>query len=402
MSQSEKVIASTASYPRPNDEEGRMRALKGLRILDTPPEERFDRIVQLAAKLFGMPIAYVALLDGDRQWFKSREGICETQTDRSISFCTYTILQDEPMIILDTHKNERFKSNPMVTGDPFARFYAGVPIAVEDGHNVGTLCLMDHKPRDFSEHDTHVLKELAALVKQQFELIDLVELQGRLLESQKELAEEKRKSDALLHNILPDHVVEELKANGVVAASQHENVCVVFTDFSSFTAKAADMSPHELVHELDFCFSEFDRITEKHGVDKLKTIGDGYMCICGLEDESNAHTSVLKAAFEMRDFVFARQKQKEAEGISYWNVRIGIHSGPIVAGVVGSRKFAFDIWGDTVNIASRMEAGSEPGKINATGEFVALLGEDYQITPRGKIAVKGRGEIAQFFIEPKA
>ncbi|MEO8206409.1 MAG: adenylate/guanylate cyclase domain-containing protein [Chthoniobacterales bacterium] len=401
MSQTEKVIAST-SYPLPHDEEGRMRALKGLRILDTPPEERFDRIVQLAAKLFGMPIAYVALLDGDRQWFKSREGLCEEQTDRGISFCTYTILQDEPMIILDTHENERFKSNPMVTGDPFARFYAGVPIAVEDGHNVGTLCLMDHKPRDFSEHDTHVLKELAALVKQQFELIDLVELQGRLLESQKELAEEKRKSDALLHNILPDHVAAELKANGVVAASQHENVCVVFTDFSSFTAKAADMSPRELVHELDFCFSEFDRITEKHGVDKLKTIGDGYMCICGLEDEPHAHTAVLNAAFEMRDFVLARQKEKAAEGINYWSVRIGIHAGPIVAGVVGSRKFAFDIWGDTVNIASRMEVGSEPGKINATGEFVALLEDGYQITPRGKIAVKGRGELEQFFIEPKA
>ncbi|MEO6846216.1 MAG: adenylate/guanylate cyclase domain-containing protein [Chthoniobacterales bacterium] len=398
MQQTEKVISST--YPLPENEEGRLRALKALRILDTPPEERFDRIVQLAAKLFAVPIAYVALLDGDRQWFKSREGICDEQTDRSISFCTYTILQNEPMIILDTHESEQFRTNPMVTGDPFARFYAGAPIAVEDGHNIGTLCLMDLKPRAFSETDTEVLKELAALVRHQFELHDLVELQSKLLESQKELAEEKRKSDALLHNILPDHVAAELKANGVVQASQHENVCVVFTDFSSFTSHAADLTPRELVHELDFCFSEFDRITEKHNVDKLKTIGDGYMCICGLDDEPNAHIAVLKAAFEMRDFVAKRQKEKAADGKSYWNVRIGIHAGPIVAGVVGSRKFAFDVWGDTVNIAARMEAGSEPGKINATQEFVALLGGAYKITPRGKIAVKGRGEIEQFFIEP--
>jgi class 3 adenylate cyclase len=385
--------------PLPANEPERLRALHDLNILDTPPEERFDRIVRLACKVLHAPIAYISFVDQDRQWFKSREGICLTGSSRHESFCGYTILDNQPFIVEDTHLDPRFASNPMVTGEPGVRFYAGVPLQSADGLNLGSLCLMDTRPRRCSSQEMDILRDLASLVEHELRLMDLVVLQSRLIESQQHLAEEKKKTDTLLRNILPDAIAEELKAHGRVQPSLHRDIAVMFTDFTNFTAVSSTLDPAALIEEIHQCFSAFDAITEQHHVEKLKTMGDGYLCVSGLPVEHPEHaSSLLHCAFAIRTFIAERLAAKARLGLPYWNVRIGLHAGPAVSGVVGSRKFTFDLWGDTVNIASRLESGSEPGQINASAQFIARISAPITTIPRGPLPVKGRDVMEQFFI----
>lgn len=149
--------------PRPADEPDRLQALRQLLILDTPPEERFDRLTAFAAQEFDVPTALLSLIDDDRQWFKSRVDMGPCETPRSISFCGHAILQDDIMVVPDAHQDERFTGNPLVTGEPFIRFYAGAPLRLPDGHNVGTLCLLDSKPRTLDEIDLAILGSLRDL-----------------------------------------------------------------------------------------------------------------------------------------------------------------------------------------------------------------------------------------------
>lgn len=386
--------------PIPPNEADRLRSLRALKIVDTPPEERFDRIVRIATQIFDAPISYISFVEEDRQWFKARKGVCVIGGLRSESFCGHAILDDEPMVIPDAQRDNRFKFNPLVTGEMGIRFYAGAQIKSPEGLKIGTLCLMDTRPRSLSQAEINLLKELALLVEHELSLVDLVVVQQRLLESQQQLAEEKNKSDELLRNILPQHVAEELKLNGHVRPVFHDEIGILFSDFTDFTRVAATMDPHELVEELNICFSAFDRITDFHKVEKLKTIGDGYLCVSGLAAGVDEHSmNLLKAAFDMRDFVAKRHGEKVAAGKDYWHLRIGMHCGPAVAGVVGSRKFAFDIWGDTVNTASRLESSAEPGKINVSAHFFAHLDGKVRAEARGALPLKGKGLVEQYFIE---
>lgn len=160
------------------------------------------------------------------------------------------------------------------------------------------------------------------------------------------------------------------------------------------------MSPEELVEELNHCFRAFDSIVEKCNLEKIKTIGDAYMCVGGLPVANNSHPqNAAKAAIEMMDFIQQRYQEKQALGQNYWQMRIGLNSGPVVAGVVGTSKFAYDIWGDTVNTASRMESNSQPFKINLSGKTFQLLREHFNCSYRGKIKAKNKGEIDMYFLE---
>lgn len=384
----------------PTNEVLRMNSLRKLRILDTEPEERYDRIVKLAAELFEVPIAYISLVDDDRQWFKSRVGIDRPETPREISFCGHTILENRTMIIEDTHLDQRFQNNPLVTGSDQVRFYAGRPLSVEEGLNVGSLCLMDRVPRKLSGKDLTVLDQLGKLVEHEFRMLELIEVQYKWIDSQKELAQEKAKSDGLLRNILPEEIANEIKKNGDVQARSYEDVSVLFTDFTGFTSLSSSMTPAQIVEELNICFTAFDRITEEHEIEKLKTIGDGYMAIsdfgvCGMQGAMNA----VRCALEMREFIRARGVEKEAAGESYWKLKVGLHIGPVAAGVVGRKKFIFDVWGDTVNVAARLESASAPDHITVSGEFVEKVKHIVRGHSRGKVTLKGKGEVEVFDIE---
>jgi adenylate cyclase len=212
-----------------------------------------------------------------------------------------------------------------------------------------------------------------------------------------ELKIEKKKSDDLLLNILPGEIAEELKETGHSEARFFNNVTVLFTDFVDFTQAGERMAPQELVDELHTCFKTFDEIISKYNIEKIKTIGDAYLAVCGLPMPVAEHAAnVVKAALEIKQFMVDRKlllKDKVFE------VRIGIHSGSVVAGIVGVKKFAYDIWGDTVNTAARMEQNSEAGKINISQTTYELVKDQFICAYRGEITAKNKGELSMYFVD---
>ncbi len=220
-----------------------------------------------------------------------------------------------------------------------------------------------------------------------------------LRELNEALAKERNTSDALLLNILPRAVADELKLKGKVEPVFYDSVSVLFTDFEGFTKIAKSMAPAELLRELDRYFSAFDAIIERHGLEKLKTIGDAYMCAGGIPAPRQGHeVAMVRAAWEMQAFMRETGAAREAEGKRPWRLRIGVHTGPLMAGVIGDQKFAYDIWGDTVNIAARLESTSEPGRINVSATTFAAVEGDFIGDRRGRIKAKNAGEIEMVFI----
>ncbi|MCB1140433.1 MAG: GAF domain-containing protein, partial [Leptospiraceae bacterium] len=216
----------------------------------------------------------------------------------------------------------------------------------------------------------------------------------------KEEAEVARaESDALLENVLPSVTAKELKESGRVEPVYFDNVSVLFTDFVGFTKAAARLSPAELIQELDGCFSQFDEVSRRNNMEKLKTIGDAYMCAGGLPVPYEGHAiDACLTALEFRSFMNQMAEVKSQLGFEFWQIRIGIHSGPVTAGVIGKNKFSYDIWGDTVNVASRMESSGSPGMVNVSGATYELVKDLFECEYRGKVQAKGKGELDMYFV----
>ncbi len=226
--------------------------------------------------------------------------------------------------------------------------------------------------------------------------------QLRLIQkSRTEIQREKEKSEHLLHNILPTAVASELKESGQSAARDFKDVTILFTDFKGFTQMSEAVSPQELVSEINTCFTAFDQIMTKYGIEKIKTIGDAYMAAGGLETSRNSTVKdVVLAALEMQEYIQIRKSERTAMGQPHFEMRVGIHTGDVVAGIVGSHKYQYDIWGDAVNTASRMESSGEQGKVNISHTTYSLLKNDQSFTfeNRGIIEVKGKGEMEMWFV----
>ncbi|EAY24791.1 adenylate/guanylate cyclase domain-containing protein [Microscilla marina] len=228
--------------------------------------------------------------------------------------------------------------------------------------------------------------------------IDKTELLARV-RSAIQLSHAYKQSEELLLNILPKEIAEELKAKGTVAPKPYELATVLFTDFKGFTSVAARMKPIDLLKELNACFDAFDEIIEKHEMERIKTIGDAYMCVGGVPNANTTNpVNAVLAALEMQRFMKQKREEKASQGENYWQCRLGINSGEVIAGVIGRKKFAYDIWGDTVNSASRMESNGEAGKVNISGSTHALVKDLFECEHRGKINAKGKGEVDMYFV----
>jgi len=213
--------------------------------------------------------------------------------------------------------------------------------------------------------------------------------------SEKSLLAEQKRSDDLLHNILPANVIRDLKESGKTIPKRHKNVTVIFTDFEGFTELVASISAITLVNELNDIFGRFDEIMEETEVEKIETIGDAYMAACGLEKEMTNHAAnCIRAAQMMQSYLEERNKSHEIK----WRMRVGINTGTVVAGVVGKKKFAYDLFGDTINIASRIESAGEVGKINISSSTYKLIKNEFACLSRGKIHAKGKGKLEMYFV----
>lgn len=213
------------------------------------------------------------------------------------------------------------------------------------------------------------------------------------------LNQERRKSDRLLRSVLPETIANELKLTDRVQPVDYTCASVLFTDFVGFTQIAEGFSPQELIEELDSCFSQFDQIARKHKLEKIKTIGDAYMAVGGIPLINQTHAvDCVLAALEIEELISRWRQEEMAENRPYWKIRVGVHSGDLVAGVIGREKFSYDVWGDTVNTASRLESSGEAGRVNISGATYDLVHEFFDCEFRGRVAAKNKGEIDMYFV----
>jgi adenylate cyclase len=277
---------------------------------------------------------------------------------------------------------------------------------IENERTLQYLTGVQHKhdaERHFSElklKESEIAKE--RLFRNSFVLgfAGLLLFSGLLYSQKKRITKQKQISDNLLKNILPEETAEELKRTGAAKAKNYDSVTVLFTDFKNFTAVSARLSAEQLVQEINYYYSQFDTIISKYNLEKIKTIGDSYMCAGGLPVATITHAvDVIDAAVDMISFVEKEKTQRQKAGRIYLEMRIGINTGAVVAGIVGIKKFTYDIWGDTVNIASRMESAGFEGLINISESTYQLIKDKYQCTYRGEIEAKNKQKLKMYFVE---
>lgn len=300
------------------------------------------------------------------------------------------------VILLDVMMPEMdgFECLELIKADPDLRHIPVLMISAADDDDAVLRCIEAgaedylHKPFDM----VMLKARIGACVRKK-------DLFNRMVTSMEELKQAKRKDQDLLRSVLPEEIAAEIQREGRATPRKFNSATVLFTDFEGFTKVSEEMHPDELLQELDACFGRFDDIAVQHNLLTIKTIGDGYMCSGGLPVENRTHPidSVL-AALQMLAFVRERGEARQERHLPFWNVRIGIHTGPLIAGVVGRNRPTYDVWGDTVNTASRMESSGEPGKINISASTESLVRDFFVAESRGPVPVKNKDPIEMYFI----
>lgn len=385
-------------YPVPGNEAERFEAVKSYDIYGSEPESAFDDLTDLTAQLTGAPISLVNIVGDTGVWVKSRHGVPPElrEIPRNAVCCAHAICRSDLLTVSDTQQDSRFKDMPFISTEPFVRFYAGMPLIDSGGHALGTLCVMDLKPREIPFEVEEGIRRLARQTVAQLELrIKLADVQR----AQYELAAQKERADRLILNILPAKIAAELSEKGSVEPRHHPSTTIMFSDFAGFTSFAEQLSPRELIDSLHTYFSAFDDIVAAHGLEKLKTVGDAFMCAGGLIDNSKDHAvQTCLAALEIRHYMVRQNEKRQAEGQFPWPMRIGIHTGNAISGVVGKNKFTYDIWGDSVNVAARMESAGEAGKINVSGNTYNHVRNYFEFGPSRTVDVKNKGQMSMRFL----
>lgn len=384
-------------YPVPDNEIERLAAVDTYQVTDKPPELSYDDIAELAAQICGCPIGLINVIADEREWLTAKYGLPPNLAyiPRG-SACSTAICQSDLLNVPDLAQDERFASLDAVVGEPHFRFYCGMPLINPEGYALGTVCVFDFERRELTFEQSESIRRLARQTMGQFELRrKLLELNG----AQQALDSEQKRSDELLRNILPSKIADELRANNHVEPRFHDSVTIMFTDFVGFTRLAESTEPRSLVNDLDQYFTAFDDIMDRHNLEKLKTIGDAYMCAGGLPEENQTHAfDVCAAAIEIQDYMRQINRQREKMRLQPWELRIGIHTGPVMAGVVGKKKFTYDIWGDAVNIASRMESNGKAGRIVLSESTYHRVKDKFDCEFRGVIEAKNKGPMESYLL----
>ena len=394
-----------SEFPVPENESLRLATLSSYDVLDTAPEVSFDEITELAAEILQCPVSFIEFMDADRQWFKSKYGLPEdyVETPRDIAICNTVICQGDLLYVPDLSDDDRFKNNPLVESEPNIRFYAGAPLITPNGQAIGTICSVDFEKRDLSINQREALRKLSKQVMAQLELRRTLIEVNRLVEEQKELSQrvnlEKENVELLLSRVLPDEIAKELQDNERVEPKYIDECSILFTDFVGFTKLTETLSPKTLIDLLHQVFCQFDKICKKYEIEKIKTIGDSYMCVSGITKNKKEHTQrICLAACEMLEYLSKANAQRSKLKMPTWEMRLGIHTGPIICGVVGEDKFTFDVWGDSVNTASLMEQNGTPGKVNVSESAYFRVNKQFNCEERGEILTTKKGPLKMFYV----
>jgi adenylate cyclase len=388
----------------PNDSE-RIAVLKQYRVLDTPPEFEYDALTELAAQICGCPVALLGLIDETRDWMKAKYGLpaAMTEAPRDMVVCAATICQNDLLYVPDLTKDDRFKDYPQVAGDPHIRFYCGMPLINRDGYALGSFCVVDFEPHEITPAQRESVRRLAQQAVTQLELrrqlLERDDLLRDLEKTRAAMESEQARSEELLRTIFPASIAAELKASRPVQPRHYDLATIMFADFTGFTRLTESTQPATLVQQLHQHFTRFDEIVERNRLETLKTIGDAYFCAGGLPEPNRTHAiDACLAALELQAYLAISNRQREKLRLAPWKVRIGINTGPVVAGLVGKRRSTYDIWGDSVNVAQRLEAAAEPGRINISASTYHYVSKLFDLEPRGAIEVKNKPPLEMFFV----
>ena len=363
----------------PINEEERLNEIKRLDLINTDVNNNrnFNNITQLACYLTGRTQSRVHILNDNNQICKNTHGfnafeeVMGKDIPRSASICQYVLdAPREQLIINNVREDPRSKHFHEMPMAPNIQFYAGTPIITTRGYTVGTLCVMDKIPGSINHEQKEGLRLLSDQLSNLFE--------------QQIITPDK------LSNITPNDNHEKM------IGTYYSSASILFTDFVGFTKLTENIEPGDLIETLDEFFASFDQIMINHGLQKVKTIGDSYMAVGGIPAGEKDHAkNTCKAGLDIIEAVRGINIKREALQQKPWEIRVGIHTGPIIAGTSGS---GFDIWGDAVNIASRLESSGEVNRVNISGETQQFLTVKDTIESRGKIQLKNKGEMNTYFL----
>lgn len=386
-----------------NDPE-RLAALATYEAMDTAPEFEHDALTELAAEICGFPVALITLMDEHRQWFKSNYGIPGiTECPPEVSICSTTICANDILYVPDLTKDARFNEMATVVGEPYVRAYCGVPLINPEGFVLGTLCIMDFAPHELTPSQREAVRRLSrqamSLLELRRQLIAREAMLSQIRVAKQEAEEAREKSDTLLHSIFPVSIAEELKTKGSVEPRFYEMATVLFADFKDFTLLTEGMEPARLIEQLNRNFANFDEIAAANRVVTLRTVGDGCLCVTGLPEKNRTHPlDACLAALQMQQSITKNNRQREQLRLKPWQLRIGINTGPVVAGVVGTKRYTYDVWGTAVNAAARLEQNCEPGRITISSSTLHYVTDLFETEPRGSIEAKNLGAIEMYFL----
>lgn len=382
----------------------RLAALATYNALDTPPEFEQDALTAIAAEICGFPVALISLMDEHRQWFKSNYGMpAMSECPAEMSVCKTTICANDMLYVPDLTKDPRFRDLPIVVGEPYVRAYCGMPLINPEGYALGTLCIIDFEPRELSPSQREAVRRLArqsmSLLELRRQLLARDAMLKQLHAASQATEQAGQRADALLHSIFPTTVAEELKATGSVKPRYYELATILFSDFKDFTLLTEGLEPARLIEQLSRNFANLDEIAAANRVVTVRTVGDGCLCAAGLPEKNRTHPlDACLVALQSQHSIAESNRRREQLRLKPWLQRIGINTGPVVAGIVGSKRYTYDVWGTAVNTAARLEQVCEPGRINISASTFHYVEHLFETEPRGRIEVKNLGAIDMYFL----